>query len=59
MIHAEDVLEFDEKGYIYDMSALGVHRESVARCADTGKALITEGIFDSAILHRIRLYMEC
>ena len=22
MIHAEDVLEFDEKGYIYDMSAL-------------------------------------
>lgn len=23
LIHAEDVLEFDEKGYIYDMSALG------------------------------------
>lgn len=23
MIHAEDVLEFDEKGYIYDMSTLG------------------------------------
>ena len=45
MIHAEDVLEFDEKGYIYDMSALEF-------TGNLSHDALTQSTY-------IRLYMEC